>query len=70
MSDTRRAELIKETVLLSNKLQLVDRDLAAVVYAAATALREGKDIFAAIDEVKEQISLAKHITGLFGDTES
>ena len=61
MSETRQVELIKETIALSNKLQLIDRNLAAVVYAAATALREGKDIFVAIDELKEQISLAKHL---------
>lgn len=70
MSDTRRAELIKETIALSNKLNTLDRNLGAVVYAAANALREGKDIFTAIDELKEQISLAKHLEGFFGESQS
>lgn len=67
---TKRGELVKQVIELSNRLNSEDKTLSSVVYCVAVVLRNGGDIFAQIDELKDQISLAKHLEGVLSVPES
>lgn len=68
--NTKRGELIKQVIELSNRLNSEDRTLSSVVYCVASVLRNGGDIFAQIEELKDQISLAKHLETVFSESQS